>query len=97
MTTGATKIGMSDASRRILLCQRDRSLRIQRIQCKRLEVVAALLLCSTIEIDLIFTYWGVMPTWLVVLNAVCVLVNGILIVWLLSLYSDAKAKLEKRY
>lgn len=96
MNTCTIYMGMTDASRRILLSQRDRSMRIQRLQNKRLEVVIALLLCTTIELVLIISYWGVMPVSLVVFNVVCVIANSILIVWLLSVYSDVKKRVAAK-
>lgn len=96
MNTCTTYMGMTDASRRILLSQRDRSMRIQRLQNKRLEVVIALLLCTTIELVLIISYWSVMPVSLVVFNVVCVIANSILIVWLLSVYSDVKKRVAAK-
>lgn len=96
MNTCTTYMGMTDASRRILLSQRDRSMRVQRLQNKRLEVVIALLLCTTIELVLIISYWGVMPVSLVVFNVVCVIANSILIAWLLSVYSDVKKRVAAK-
>lgn len=68
---------------------------LQSMQRARVGVITVLIGLSAIELSLLVIYFYVMPIFLILLNIVCLMTNGFLVMALTDVYRRTRTKLNK--
>lgn len=68
---------------------------VKSLQRARVVMMLSLIGLTAIELSLMIIYFHVMPIFLIIFNAVCIMVNGFLFIALIDVYRIVKDKLNK--